>query len=87
LGIDDTNFIDKWIIYPNPVVDILNFKSVDILHSIQSLKITNVLGKIVYFENNAANINSIDVSKFSSGLYIVSVNSIKETQQFKFYKK
>ncbi|TDD94702.1 glycosyl hydrolase 53 family protein [Flavobacterium cellulosilyticum] len=86
LGIDDNNFENELLMYPNPVTDILNFKNTSET-AIQSVKITNILGKTVYSDTDATDKSAIDVSNLSSGMYILSVNSGGKTQQLKFSKK
>ncbi|MFC4400482.1 T9SS type A sorting domain-containing protein [Mariniflexile soesokkakense] len=71
-------------VYPNPVGDILNIKNSNNL-LIKSLKITDVLGKTIYFDR--VNFNTIGVSKLSSGMYILFVDSANSSQQTKFYKE
>jgi hypothetical protein len=86
LGVEKKNIDNGLTFYPNPVSNILNIKNPN-GESIQSLKITNVLGETVYSEINPKSPNAIDVSNLSSGLYIVSVDSGDQIQQFKFCKK
>jgi arabinogalactan endo-1,4-beta-galactosidase len=86
LGVEKKNIDNGLVFYPNPVSNILNIKNPN-GESIQSLKITNVLGETVYSEINPKSPNAIDVSNLSSGLYIVSVDSGDQIQQFKFCKK
>jgi arabinogalactan endo-1,4-beta-galactosidase len=86
LGVDNISLVKEFVLYPNPVSNILNFKSMDGM-VIKSLKITNILGETVYSNGNAESQNSIDVSNLSSGLYILLVNSGDKIHQFKFSKK
>ena len=86
LGVDDINMVKELVLYPNPVSDVLSFKNTTGV-VIESLKITDILGKTVYSDVNAENRNSIDVSNLSSGIYTLSVSSGDGIQQSKFYKK
>lgn len=86
LGIDDLRLVKEFELYPNPVSNILNFKSINGA-SIKSLNIINILGKTVYSDMNLDTTKAIDVSNFKSGLYILSLSSNVRTQQIKFYKK
>lgn len=86
LGVDDVSLDKGFVLYPNPVSNILSFKNANDL-TVKSLKITNVLGKTVYSNVNSEGRNTIDVSKLSSGIYILSIVSENGTQQFKFIKK
>ena len=74
------------MIYPNPVSTILNINSND-TKVITTLRITNVLGQIVFSKTNANNQKVIDVSNLNSGLYILSINSDDAVEQFKFQKQ
>ena len=86
LGVENKTSFSKLMIYPNPVSTILNINS-NGNKEITALKITNVLGQIVFSNTNANNQKAIDVSNFNSGLYILSINSGDAVQQFKFYKQ
>ena len=86
LGVDDLSLDKGFVLYPNPVSNILSFKNANGV-TVKSLKITNILGKTVYSNVNSEGRNTIDVSKLSSGIYILSIVSENGTQQFKFIKK
>jgi hypothetical protein len=85
LGIDNVIIDKEFVFYPNPVSNVLNFNNNGI--EISSVKITNILGQTVYSDSYAVGKNSIDVSKLSSGIYILSVNSSDNEKQIKFQKK
>lgn len=86
LGVNDENLIKQFTLFPNPVSETLNFKNNNGL-AINAIKITNVLGKTVYSQNHVLTLNSIDVSGYSSGLYVLSVKTDKKIEIMKFYKK
>ena len=86
LSVDELKIDNQFVLYPNPVSNILSFKNANDL-TVKSLKITNILGKTVYSNVNLEGRNTIDVSKLSSGIYILSIVSENGTQQFKFIKK
>jgi arabinogalactan endo-1,4-beta-galactosidase len=86
LGVEKKNIDNELVLYPNPVSNILNIKNPN-GEVIQSLKITNILGKKVYSDDNAEVRKTIDVSNLSSGIYILSVHSGDKIQRFKFCKK
>ena len=86
LGVNDLNLDKEFILYPNPVSNILNFNNSNGVE-INSLKITNILGETVYSDANAVGKSSIDVSDLSSGMYILSFNSRDSERQIKFQKK
>lgn len=85
LGVEDNILANQFALYPNPASEILNIKNKKGL-AIKSINISNVLGKIVYSNNNAINLNSIDVSSFSSGLYVFSINTSESAEVMKFFK-
>lgn len=58
------------VVYPNPVQNVLKIESSG---NIQSIRITNILGKIVYFNNTSENFSQLDLSKLESGIYIVEI--------------
>jgi Flp pilus assembly protein TadG len=86
LGVEKKNIDNGLVFYPNPVSTILSLKNTNGV-VVKSLKITNILGETVYYDNQMVNQNAIDVSNLSSGIYILSVNSGDKIQQFKFCKK
>ncbi len=86
LGIDDVSLDKRFVLYPNPVSNILSFKTSD-KAAIKSLKITNILGETVHFDVNTKDSNTLDVSKLSSGIYFLSIDSQDGTRQFKFIKQ
>ena len=87
LGVEELNLEKQYVLYPNPVEDILNLKNTNGLKT-ESLKITNILGETVYYDDIAKEKNIVDVSKLSSGIYILTVVSQDNNKnQFKFIKK
>jgi len=76
-GIDDSNTQAKSIlIYPNPVFNLLNLKYKDSITK-PELKIFNYLGTEVYSEVIINQKTEIDFSKFSSGIYILSIGTYR----------
>lgn len=59
-------------VYPNPVVDILNFSSSDV----KSVDIYSIIGaKVATLETSN---NSVDLSAYSSGMYVVNCKNSKQ---------
>ena len=85
LGVDELNLDKKFVLYPNPVSNILSFKNSNNV-KIESLKIANILGQTFFFDDNPEDKDAIDVSKLSFGMYILSIDSQSGTQQYKFIK-
>jgi hypothetical protein len=71
LGTEEES-VSELALYPNPVKNVLNFK-VSNNTIINKVSIYNVLGSLVLQSNNP--INSIDVSKLSSGLLFVQLET------------
>jgi hypothetical protein len=75
-GIDDIS-ASRLLIYPNPIVDVLNIKFEYKNNQSVELKIVNILGEVMYFEkvnqSELSYFNKFDFSKFSKGLYFVKL--------------
>ena len=71
-------------IYPNPTSGIFNM---EFKNDVNSIRVINILGKVVYFEKVAADSTEttkrIDLSNLVNGLYIVSVSNDNGTSNFK----
>lgn len=83
LGVEDFNTI-KISYNPNPVIDILNIKSDELL---KNVFIVNDLGQIVYSKKCSDTALQLDFSVFSSGSYFVKVQSDQKQNVFKIIKK
>ena len=74
------------LIYPNPVHGIL---TVNIPGSPNGLTIARLYssgGKLVYSATFQNGINSIDMSKYSSGVYLLNLKNTSETKNIKIVK-
>ncbi len=75
-GVDEIS-VSKLLIYPNPVVDVLNIEFEFRNNQKVELKIVNILGEVMYFEKvNQSELsysNKFDFTKFSKGLYFVKL--------------
>lgn len=69
--------------WPNPTKNNLNINNLNI--SINSISIYNLEGKLVYENTNVG--NTIDVSNFTSGLYLAKIVTEKGTITKKFIKE
>ena len=47
------------------------------------LEVRNVLGQIIYSENNPSNTFTLNVSKYSSNLFLITLNSQENTEVIK----
>jgi hypothetical protein len=82
LNLSDDSFkvpLSEIILYPNPVKNILNVKSKNLINSIE---IFNALGKNISTFKNPE--NQIDISDLSSGIYFVKIND--EIEEVKVIK-
>lgn len=70
--------------YPNPVQDVLNYKSNEKVHEIS---IYNISGQKVGQYEAGANQGRVNVSSLSSGIYIVRGKTDLGTESFKMIKK
>ena len=68
-------------VYPNPANEKINIVFNSQLENVKSVVIRDNLGRVVYENDhlNSLNEQTIDVSKFSKGLYFISVESNKKT--------
>jgi len=83
LGIDE-NAKAAFKYYPNPVENVLNFKSNE---AVDYVKIYNLLGQKVLETKVGENSGSLDVSSLTRGNYVIETTSEGKKQTFKFLKK
>lgn len=70
------NALGNFIMYPNPTNDEVTFSMENTVETIQSISITDVLGKTVMTINdNSSNEINIDVSNLSKGVYLVEITT------------
>lgn len=75
--------IDGFIIYPNPVLNMLSLQRTDDFEA--SYSITNLLGQTI-MQGTLLN-NQINVSSLANGVYLISVGDEEETMIKKFIKQ
>lgn len=72
LGIKDKKSNEiTMTIYPNPAISILNI-SAQGLHENYDVKMTDILGKVVYNDTVVGSSKKVDVSDFKNGVYLVT---------------
>ncbi|MFK8044362.1 MAG: T9SS type A sorting domain-containing protein [Crocinitomicaceae bacterium] len=71
LGINTVGTID-FNVYPNPANSIINIQSEGV---IESLRVVDMSGKIVFESNGHSNIETINIEALSSGLYNIEIKS------------
>ncbi|MBP7965431.1 MAG: T9SS type A sorting domain-containing protein, partial [Paludibacteraceae bacterium] len=76
---------EQFTFYPNPTSGIINLDLQG--KRIQNLKIVDVTGKIISEKNHVNSTETIDLSNFSNGLYLVILQSENGTQSFKVVKE
>ncbi|WP_196888972.1 T9SS type A sorting domain-containing protein [Aureivirga sp. CE67] len=85
--LDDLNISELEIeglkIYPNPMNDILNFTSNE---TIQTIKIMDVLGKVIFEKSIQSKVGTINVSKLKVGVYYLLISSENKTNSLKVLK-
>jgi PKD repeat protein len=64
------NFASKFSIYPNPTDGIVY---IDIPESKATVRISDILGKVVKVANLSSNQSSIDLSTLKSGMYFIEI--------------
>ena len=72
-GIGNQNMKDDIQIYPNPARDEFYISSENQI--LERVVVYNSIGKIIISEKINSNIHSIDISKFSNGIYFVRLIS------------
>ncbi len=82
LGLD-TIKQDEFVIYPNPVNDILMIKSSTI---IQKFSVYNTLGQLLITKNENSKEFSVDLSSLSNGNYFIRLESNNKNELFKIVK-
>jgi uncharacterized delta-60 repeat protein len=86
LGVKDFLFGKYFVVYPNPVNEVLNITAKEDIQ-LSSIQIYNVLGQLIRVISNAKNTENIDVSNLNSGNYFIKIFSDKGNSSTKFIKK
>jgi Leucine-rich repeat (LRR) protein len=85
LSIDDKDLMSSISLYPNPIKNVINLKTNNIIDKVE---IYNLLGqKIEEFKKVRLKNNQIDVSTYPSGFYILNAEINGATQSIKFLKE
>ena len=77
-SIEENIFEGKISVYPNPTNGILNLDMMGVTPSVYQIKITNILGEIIYVssENISGIYNDvIDLSSFGKGTYVIQIKN------------
>ncbi|MBK7567989.1 MAG: T9SS type A sorting domain-containing protein [Bacteroidetes bacterium] len=65
------NILNSIKVYPNPTVDILFVEYAD--YDVATIEIINISGQILWKDNIVSALTEIDVSKFTSGIYLLKI--------------
>lgn len=84
-NIKDYSFSGYFMMYPNPVKDVLTIEAMPTV-AISSINIYNQLGQLVLVVPSAQDVSKVDVSSLASGNYFIKINSNKETLKTRFIK-
>ena len=71
-------------LYPNPVIDVLN---VTCTQEISRIEISNILGQTIDNLTISSNVSQIDMSRLSTGTYLIKVSVNDKSEIFKVIKK
>jgi len=82
LGLQENDFINKISVYPNPVKNIINFKTE---HNISKVEVYDIAGRIL--SSNSVSENKIDLSNFKTGNYILKLYTEKGITNTKIIKE
>ena len=77
-SIEENIFEGKISVYPNPTNGFLNLDMMGVTPSEYQIKISNILGEIIYVSSeNISGINNdvIDLSSFSKGTYVIQIKN------------
>ena len=87
-GITDTKEQDDVSVYPNPAATDITINISNLRFINYDLRITNIIGEEVYHLNtNFSTLTTIDISKWSRGVYFYQIKGEKETLNGKFVKE
>ena len=81
---------EKFYVYPNPTADFITFEVNDDRDCLKyTYEVIDETGRVVYATDKSITSLCLDVSKYSSGVYLVRVTSLCDFSQYrsKFWKK
>jgi len=90
VGINENTSAGSIVVFPNPASEFITVKIESIVNSKSEFSICNVLGEKIYSENLDAsknNTKNINVSKYTSGIYFVTLKNENGISVMKFVKK
>ncbi|MEE2700174.1 MAG: T9SS type A sorting domain-containing protein [Bacteroidota bacterium] len=81
-SIKETSFNENLSIYPNPTNGIFTVEIRDVQTDVYTIKVTNVLGQMIFESTNSINgiyKENIDLSAFQKGVYLIGINNSTTT--------
>lgn len=86
LSIEDDTYKPEIVLYPNPAADLLKIKSTS---NISIVQIFDLHGRMIKVMNSQSSIKEVDVSRLSTGVYIVRLGDQNKTflGSYKMLKK
>lgn len=77
------------VLYPNPVVDVLNIQLVATENETATVALLSMEGKVLYKAqlSSTTKLHQVDVSPFPSGIYLCRVNNGTSIETSKFFKQ
>lgn len=82
LGMENSNF-ESFRLYPNPVNDVLNLESQEVINSVA---IYNIMGQQVQYAKPEVSDAEINISDLKSGVYFIKVSINNKEKTFKILK-
>ena len=76
-NLKEFKLVENIDIYPNPSNDIFNFYSKS---NIESIKVFDYQGKVIYLKTINNNYGEIDLSKFKKGIYFIEFSNLKSSK-------
>jgi len=81
LGISKNQLRNYWNVYPNPTNKFINLYFPDDIENISSVEIFNMFGRRVKVFENLSNFKNLDLSEFTSGIYLLNIINYNGTTQ------
>jgi len=70
---------NSWLVYPNPNNGVLYITNTAQENKETEIQIVNAMGDVIYQESTSSKNKTLDLSKYSNGVYFVKLTSDKET--------
>lgn len=85
---NDNDLVDEFFnVYPNPANDALMIRSLKNNSGNLQIQLYDVVGNLVYNQNNTSTENKIDTKVFAKGVYILHLRLAEKNQNKVFHKK